>query len=92
MNGPKLIRSWRQIAAEVAQETDPEKLNKLTDELLRAMEEESRQAFERLQFAMRPPQKARVSATFPSTANRRRYRRESPPRKCECRFSTPDSS
>ncbi|HTM36952.1 MAG TPA: hypothetical protein VL156_09405, partial [Terriglobales bacterium] len=45
---PKPVRSWRQIAAEVAQETDPEKLNKLTRELLQAMEEEKRQADARL--------------------------------------------
>jgi hypothetical protein len=51
MDGPKLIRPWRQIAAEVAQETDPERLNKLTDELLQAMEEEKRQADAHLQLA-----------------------------------------
>jgi hypothetical protein len=55
---PKPVRSWRQIAAEVAQETDPEKLNKLTDELLRAVKEETRQAHARLQVATKPPQKA----------------------------------
>lgn len=58
MAGPKLTRSWREIAAEVAQETNPEKLNKLTTELLKAMEEETSQAFARLQLAMKPPPKA----------------------------------
>jgi hypothetical protein len=54
-NSPKLVKSWRQIAAEVAQETDPEKLNRLTAELLHAMEEEKRQAYARLQLATEPP-------------------------------------
>jgi len=55
---PKPVRSWRQIAAEVAQETDPEKLNKLTRELLQAMEEEKRQADARLHPTRTPPRKA----------------------------------
>ena len=40
----KLVKSWRQIASEVAQEDDPEKLSKLTAELLRALEREKQQA------------------------------------------------
>jgi hypothetical protein len=54
MDGPKLIRSWRNIAAEVAEETDPEKLNELTDELLQAMQEEKRQAGARSRAAAKP--------------------------------------
>jgi hypothetical protein len=55
---PKPVRSWRQIAAEVAQETDPEKLNKLTLELMQAMEEEKRQADARLHPTSTRTQKA----------------------------------
>jgi hypothetical protein len=55
-NGPKRIKTWRQLAAEVAQEDDPEKLNKLTNELLRAMEEETRQSYDRVQLATKPHQ------------------------------------
>jgi len=58
MADPKLTRSCQQVAADVAQETDPEKLNKLTDELLRAMNEETRRAYARLQVATKPQQKA----------------------------------
>jgi hypothetical protein len=58
MADPKLTRPWQQIAADVAQETDSEKLTKLTDELLRAMNEETHQAYARLQVATKPPQKA----------------------------------
>ena len=56
-SGPKLVRSWRQMAAEVAQETDSEKLDKLTEELLQAMDQETRQAYARLQVP-KLPQKA----------------------------------
>ncbi len=35
-----LVRSWRQIAAEVGQEDDPQKLARLTEELNRALERE----------------------------------------------------
>jgi len=35
-----IVKSWRQIAAEVAQEDDPEKLRKLTEELHRALQRE----------------------------------------------------
>ena len=44
VNSTKRSRSWRYVAALVAQETDPEKLEVLTEELFRAMEEEKRQA------------------------------------------------
>jgi hypothetical protein len=37
--------SWRQLAAKVAQETDPKKLAKLTDELLRALEGQKRDLY-----------------------------------------------
>ena len=55
VNATKLRRTWRRIAAEVAQETNPEKLGALTEELLRAMEEEKRQADRRLLLAQEPP-------------------------------------
>ena len=45
----KLIKSWRQIAAEVAQEDDLEKRKQLTCELLRAVEAEKCQANDRFQ-------------------------------------------
>ena len=53
----KPVRSWRQIAAEVAKQTDSDKLSKLTEELMQAMDEETRQAYARLQVP-KPPQKA----------------------------------
>lgn len=53
-NGAKPVRSWRQLAAEVAQEDDPEKLAELTDKLLLAMEEEKRQFDLRLQGVPKP--------------------------------------
>jgi hypothetical protein len=56
----KLIKSWRQIASEVAQEDDPEKRNKLTAELLRALEQEKCQADTRFQFEG-PPVKLRAA-------------------------------
>jgi len=56
-SGPKPVRSWRQIAAEAAQETDSEKLSKLTQELMQAMDEETRQAYARLRVP-KPQQKA----------------------------------
>ena len=34
----RLVKSWRQIAAEVAQEPDPEKRKQMCGELLRAVE------------------------------------------------------
>jgi hypothetical protein len=59
LNGPELVKnSWQQLAAELAPENDPEKLNKLTSELLQAMNEETRQAYARLQIATRPPEEA----------------------------------
>lgn len=54
----KLIKkTWRQLAAEVAQEDDPQKLAELTDQLLLAMETEKRQFDARLQRATRQPAK-----------------------------------
>ena len=50
----KLVKSWRQLAAEVAQEDDPKRLAELTDKLLLAMEEEKRLADARLQLASKP--------------------------------------
>lgn len=55
----KLAKSWRQLAAEVAQEDDPQKLSELTDELLLAMEEEKRQADLRLRLAAKSPAQLR---------------------------------
>ena len=57
--GAKLEKSWRQLAAEVAQETDPKRLSKLTDELLRIMEEQKRQEDARPQVATKAPEKLR---------------------------------
>jgi hypothetical protein len=39
-----LLRFWRELAAKAAQEDDPQKLNELTDELLRVLDEQKRQA------------------------------------------------
>ena len=61
MVSTKLRRSWRNIAALVAQETDPEKLAALTDELLRVMEEEKRQADARLQSVTKPATKLKAA-------------------------------
>ena len=49
----KLVKSWRQIAAEVAQEADPEKRKLMCGELLRAVEAEkcNAAAHERFQSA-----------------------------------------
>jgi len=55
----KPAKSWRQLAAEVAQESDPQKVAQLTDELLEAMEEEKRQFDARSQLAADTPQKLR---------------------------------
>ncbi len=40
-------RNWQDIAAEAAKETDPEKLNKLTEELERALDKRDVSASER---------------------------------------------
>jgi len=48
VNCTHTTRSWRYIAALVAQETNPEKLAALTQELLRVMEDDKRQADARL--------------------------------------------
>lgn len=53
----KLVKTWRQLAAEVAQEDDPQRLAELTDKLLLAMEEEKRQFDTRLQRATKPAEK-----------------------------------
>ena len=58
INRANTIRSWRQIAAEVAQENDPRKRNELTAELLQAVEREKRQPQAQVQLA-RPPTKLR---------------------------------
>ena len=50
----KPAKSWRQLAAEVGQEDDPQKLAELTDALLRTLEEEKRQADIRFQLASTP--------------------------------------
>jgi hypothetical protein len=55
INRANTIRSWRQIAAEVAQENDPRKRNELTTELLQAVEREKYQAEARVQLAIKPP-------------------------------------
>jgi hypothetical protein len=52
-------KSWRQLAAEVAQEDDPQKLAVLTSQLLGALEEEKRQAEVHFQLASKPPAKLR---------------------------------
>ena len=57
VNGANPVESWRQLAAEVAQEDDPHKLAELTDELLLAMEEEKRQSDARLQRSTNPIEK-----------------------------------
>jgi len=56
-NRANTIRSWRQIAAEVAQENDPRKLHELTTELLQAVEREKCQAQTRVELAKKPPRK-----------------------------------
>ena len=55
------VKSWRQIAAEVAQENDPQRRNELTTELLRAVEREKCQneTPTRFQLAAKPPTKLR---------------------------------
>ena len=60
-NYAKLVKSWRQLAAEVAQEDDPERLAELTDKLLLAMEGEKRQADARLRLATKPTTKLRAA-------------------------------
>jgi len=47
----KPVKSWRQIAAEVGQEDDPEKRKQLTCELLRAVEAEKCKPNDRFQAA-----------------------------------------
>jgi len=39
-NRMNIMKSWRQIAAEVAQEDDPQKLTRLTEELHLALQRE----------------------------------------------------
>jgi len=64
INRANTIRSWRQIAAEVAQENDPRKRNELTTELLQAVEREKSQAEARVQLAKKPPTKLRASPEY----------------------------
>ena len=47
-NGSKLVKSWRQLAAQAAQEHNPERRAELTDKMLAALEKENRQADARL--------------------------------------------
>lgn len=61
INRANTTRSWRQIAAEVAQENDPRKRNELTTELLQAVEREKCQAAKQLHLAKKPPTKTRLS-------------------------------
>jgi hypothetical protein len=61
INRANTIRSWRQIAAEVAQENDPRRRNELTTELLQAVEREKCQAEAKFQFVKKPPTKTRFS-------------------------------
>lgn len=58
-NYTKPPKSWRQLAAEVAQEDDPQKLAELTNQLLRALEEEKHRGDIRLQLVSRSPAKLR---------------------------------
>lgn len=61
INRANTVRSWRQIAAEVAQENDPRKRNELTTELLQAVEREKCQAEAQFQFVKKPHAKIRFS-------------------------------
>jgi len=61
INRATTIRSWRQIAAEVAQENDPRKRNELTIELLQAVEREKCQAEAQFQVVKKPSAKTRFS-------------------------------
>ena len=58
-NRVNTVKSWRQIAAEVAQEDDPRRRDELTTELLRALERERCQAETRFQLAAESPTKLR---------------------------------
>jgi len=57
INRANTIRSWRQIAAEVAQESDPRKRSELTTELLLAVEREKCQTESPFQVAKKPPKR-----------------------------------
>jgi hypothetical protein len=59
INRVNIVRSWRQIAAEVAQENDPRRRNELATELLQAVEREKCQAETQFQLAKKPPHKVR---------------------------------
>ena len=61
INRVNIIRSWRQIAAEVAQENDPGKRNELTAELLQAVEREKCQTEAQFRFVKKPPTRTRFS-------------------------------
>ena len=60
-NAAKSVKSFRQLAAAVAQEADPEKLAELTDKLLLVMEEEKRQFDARLRRATKPTEKPKAA-------------------------------
>ena len=55
------VKSWRQIAAEVAQESDPQRREELAIKLLQAVEREKCQAEAQFQLAKKPPTKIRLS-------------------------------
>lgn len=61
INRANTIRSWRQIAAEVAQENDTRRRNELTTELLQAVEREKCQAETRVELAKKPPTRMRAA-------------------------------
>lgn len=60
INRTNTIRSWRQIAAEVAQENDTRRRNELTTELLQAVEREKCQTEARVELE-KPPIKMRAA-------------------------------
>jgi hypothetical protein len=47
----KPVRSWQEIAAEAARETDPNRIVELSEELARALEERDRQLKSNVQSA-----------------------------------------
>jgi len=61
INRTNTVRSWRQIAAEVAQENDTGRRDELTTELLQAVEREKCQAEARVALAKKSPTKLRAA-------------------------------
>lgn len=49
----KIVKTTQQLATEVAEEDDPDRLAELADQLLLAMEEEKRQADARIQLRLK---------------------------------------